>query len=305
MANYLLRRIFSIIPVLFAVSSIVFFIMHFVPGDPVDLILGEKALSVDRARLAHELKLDQPVIAQYGQFLEGLVTGDWGTSIYDDRPVLWLIRSRYGATLLLACVAMFIAVLVAVPAGIIAAVKRHSVWDSLAMLAALIGISVPNFWLGPVLVLIFSVHLGILPIAGRESWFSIILPAVTLGFALAAMLARMTRASMIEEMLSEYVVAARARGVPERSVILKHALKNALNPIVTIVGLQVGTLLAGAIIAEKIFSWPGVGMLLLDSIRRRDYPVVEGCVLIISFSYVIINTMVDCLYKAFDPRVRL
>jgi peptide/nickel transport system permease protein len=173
------------------------------------------------------------------------------------------------------------------------------------MLVALIGISVPNFWLGPVLVLIFSVHFEWFPISGRESWTSIILPAITLGVALAAMLARMTRASMIEELKSEYVIAARAKGISEKRLIFRHALKNALNPIVTIVGLQIGTLLAGTIITEKIFSWPGIGSLLLDSIRSRDYPVVEGCVLVICFAYVIINTLVDCLYKAFDPRVRL
>jgi peptide/nickel transport system permease protein len=305
MTRYLLRRLFSIIPVLFAVATIVFLIIHLIPGDPVDLILGERALPVDRARFAHELKLDQPVVVQYGLFLNGLVTGDWGKSIFNNEPVLDLLKERYGATLVLACAAMFLAVLIAIPSGILAAVKRNSIWDSLAMLVALIGISVPNFWLGPVLVLIFSVHFEWFPISGRESWTSIILPAITLGVALAAMLARMTRASMIEELKSEYIIAARAKGISEKRLIFRHALKNALNPIVTIVGLQIGTLLAGTIITEKIFSWPGIGSLLLDSIRSRDYPVVEGCVLVICFAYVIINTLVDCLYKAFDPRVRL
>jgi len=305
MTHYLLRRFISIIPVLFAVSTIVFFIIHFIPGDPIDLILGERALAADRAQLAHALKLEEPVLVQYGYFLKGLISGEWGTSIFDNRPVLELIKDNYGATVVLACAAMFVAMFIAIPAGIIAAVKRNSIWDSIAMFIALVGISVPNFWLGPVLVLIFSVHVGILPISGRESWTSLILPAITLGTGLAAMLARMTRASMIEELKSEYITVARAKGVSERNVIFKHAFKNALNPIVTIVGLQVGTLLAGTIITEKVFSWPGMGTLLLDSIRRRDYPVVEGCVLIISFAYVIINTMADCLYKAFDPRVRL
>ena len=294
-----------VIPVLFAVSTIVFFMIHIIPGDPVDLIVGERALPADRAQLAHELKLDRPLWVQYSSFMKGLIEGDWGKSIYDDTPVTELIKGRYGATVLLACAAMFIAVLIAIPAGVFAAVKRDSIWDSLAMLVALIGISIPNFWLGPVLILIFSVSLGILPISGYDSWAALILPAVTLGAALAAMLSRMTRASMMSELRAEYITTARAKGVPERRVVLKHAFRNALNPIVTIVGLQVGTLLAGAIITEKIFSWPGIGMLLVDSIRRRDYPVTQGAILVISFAYVIINTAVDCLYKATDPRVKL
>ncbi len=305
MGKYIRRRILWIVPVLFAVSTIVFFLIHMIPGDPVDLIIGEQALPADRAQLAHDLKLDRPIAEQYTDFLKGLVTGNWGKSIFDETPVSELIKERYGATLLLASCAMFVAVLIAIPAGIFAAVKRNSIWDSLAMLVALIGISIPNFWLGPVLILVFSVNLGVLPISGRDSWTSLILPAVTLGAALAAMLSRMTRSSMIDEIKSEYITTARAKGLSERAVIFKHALKNALNPIVTIVGLQVGTLLAGTIITEKIFSWPGIGMLLIDSIRRRDYPVVEGCILVISFAYVIINTTVDCLYKAFDPRVKL
>lgn len=305
MRGYILRRILFIVPVLFAVSTIVFFLIHLVPGDPVDLILGEQALEADRVQLAQELNLNKPVAEQYTIFLKGLVKGDWGVSIFDKRPVLEHLKERYGATLLLAVAAMFVTLLIAIPAGIFAAVKKNSIWDSLTMLVALIGISIPNFWLGPVLILLFSVHLGILPISGRESIASLVLPAITLGTALAAMLSRMTRSSMIDEINREYVTTARAKGASERIVIFRHAFKNALNPIITIVGLQVATLLAGAIITEKIFSWPGLGTLLLDSIRRRDYPVVEGCILFISFAYVVINTTVDCLYKAFDPRIRL
>ncbi len=305
MSGYLFRRILAIIPILFAVSTIVFFLIHFIPGDPVDLIIGEQALPTDRARIAKELNLDKPVVVQYGIFLKGLVSGDWGTSIFNGRSVLENLKNRYPATLLLACAAMFVAVMVAIPLGVLAAIKRYSIWDSLAMFLALIGISVPNFWLGPVLILIFSVYLGLLPIAGGGSLNSLILPAITLGAALAAMLSRMTRSSMIEEIKAEYVTTARAKGLSERKVIFKHAFKNALNPIITIVGLQVATLLAGTIITEKIFSWPGIGTLLLDSIHRRDYPVVQGCILIISFAYVIINMLVDVCYKWFDPRVRL
>lgn len=305
MLVYVIRRAFSIIPVLLAVSTIVFFLIHAIPGDPVDLILGEQALPADRTAMAHELGLDRPVVEQYGSFLKGLVSGDWGTSIFDNRPVIELLKERFAATAMLASAAMFIALIIAIPAGTIAAVRRNSLWDSTAMFLALVGISVPNFWLGPVLILIFSVHLGILPIAGIDSVWSIILPAITLGAALAAMLSRMTRSSMLEELKAEYVTTARAKGLSERSVIFKHAFRNALNPIITIVGLQVGSLMAGTIITEKIFLWPGVGMLLLESIHRRDYPVVQGCILVIAMVYVIINTFTDILYAEVDPRVRL
>ncbi len=303
--RYVIRRIIGLLPVMLAVASIVFFLIHAIPGDPVDLILGERALVADRAQLSQRLHLDEPVAVQYGRFMAGLVRGDLGSSITDARPVASLIAERYGATLLLAVCAMFVAVGIAIPAGVFAAARRGSFWDQAAMLAALTGISVPNFWLGPVLILIFSVHLGWLPIEGRDSISSIILPAITLGAALAAMLSRMTRSSMIDEISKDYVVTARAKGVSERGVIYRHALRNALNPVITIVGLQVGTLLAGAIITEKIFNWPGVGMLLLDSISRRDYPVVQGCILVISFAYVIVNALTDCLYRVADPRVKL
>jgi len=301
----MIRRVVAVLPVLLAVSTIVFFLIHAIPGDPVDLIIGEQALPADREAIAHELGLDRPVIEQYGLFLKGLVSGDWGTSVFDGRKVAELLRERFAATALLATAAMFIALIIAIPAGTVAAIKRNSFWDSAAMFLALVGISVPNFWLGPVLILIFSVHLGVLPIAGIESPISLILPSITLGAALAAMLSRMTRSSMLEELKAEYVTTARAKGLSERRVIFKHAFRNALNPIITIVGLQVGTLMAGTIITEKIFLWPGVGMLLLESIQRRDYPVVQGCILIIAMLYVVINTFTDILYAKVDPRVRL
>lgn len=305
MIVYMIRRVVAVLPVLLAVSTIVFFLIHAIPGDPVDLIIGEQALPADREAIAHELGLDRPVIEQYGLFLKGLVSGDWGTSVFDGRKVAELLRERFAATALLATAAMFIALIIAIPAGTVAAIKRNSFWDSAAMFLALVGISVPNFWLGPVLILIFSVHLGVLPIAGIESPISLILPSITLGAALAAMLSRMTRSSMLEELKAEYVTTARAKGLSERRVIFKHAFRNALNPIITIVGLQVGTLMAGTIITEKIFLWPGVGMLLLESIQRRDYPVVQGCILIIAMLYVVINTFTDILYAKVDPRVRL
>jgi peptide/nickel transport system permease protein len=293
------------IPVLFAVSTIVFFLIHAIPGDPVDLIAGDRALPMDRVMLAHDLHLDEPVYKQYGRFIGGLMSGDWGKSLYDSRPVLSHIKDKFGSTFILALCAMAIAIGIALPAGIISSIRRGSGFDQGAMFLSLIGISVPAFWLGPVLILIFSVKLGVLPISGRESLVSLILPSITLGAALAAMLSRLTRSSMLEEIRREYVTTARAKGLSERSVIFKHALKNALNPIITIIGLQTAALLAGTVITEKIFSWPGVGMLLMDSIGRRDYPLVQGCILVISFAYVIVNTITDCLYSVVDPRVRL
>ncbi|MFH1830216.1 MAG: ABC transporter permease [Pseudomonadota bacterium] len=303
--QYIIKRLLTVIPVLLAVSTIVFFLIHAIPGDPVDLILGEQALAVDKAELMHELQLDEPVAVQYVGFLKGLVTGNWGTSIFDRQSVISHLADRWSATFVLAVCAMGLAIIFAIPIGVFAAIKKGTVWDQGAMLASLVGISVPVFWLGPVFILIFSVHLGILPISGRESLVSLILPSITLGAALAAMLSRLTRSSMIEEIKREYVVTARAKGLSEKKVMFKHALRNALNPVITIIGLQVGTLLAGTIITEKIFNWPGLGSLLLDSISRRDYPVVQGCILVIAFAYVIVNMITDCLYRAVDPRVKL
>ncbi|MFH1654041.1 MAG: ABC transporter permease [Pseudomonadota bacterium] len=305
MISYIIKRLLGIVPVLLAVSTIVFMLIHIIPGDPVDIIIGEQALQADRIALAKDLHLDLPVIEQYGIFLKGFVKGDLGRSIHDRRPVVEHLKERYKATLMLAISAMAIAIMIAIPAGILAAIKRYSLWDSAAMFIALVGISVPSFWLGPVLILVFSVKLNWLPIGGGGSIVSLILPSITLGAALAAMLSRMTRSSMIEELGAEYVTVALAKGLRRIKVIFKHAFRNALNPIITIVGLQIGTLLAGTIITEKIFSWPGIGSLLMDSIYRRDYPLVQGCIIAISFVYVIINALTDCLYKAVDPRVKL
>lgn len=293
------------IPVLFAVASVVFFLIHLIPGDPVDIILGEQALSADRAKLSEDLLLNKPILEQYGHFLKGIVTLDLGKSIYDGTPVMTHIKDKFGATLMLTICAMFVAVAISIPIGVFSAVRKGTALDQFAMFFSLVGISIPNFWLGPVLILIFSVYLGVLPISGRESFLSLILPSITLGAALAAMLSRLTRSSMIEELSREYVTTARAKGLPERVVIYRHALRNALNPVITIVGLQIGALLAGTVITEKIFSWPGIGSLLLDSISRRDYPLVQGTILVICFAYVIVNAITDCLYRVADPRVKI
>lgn len=305
MLQYLIKRLLILIPILFVVTTIVFFLIHLVPGDPVDLILGEQAMNADREVLRQELHLDLPVPQQYAEFMGGLVRGNWGKSLFDHRPVLQHIGDRYLATVELALAALFVSVAIAIPLGIFAALKKYSVYDSASMFLALIGISMPNFWLGPLMILLFSIHLGWLPVAGKEPLSAIILPAVTMGGALAAMLSRITRASMLEVLEKEYVMVARAKGLSESKVVLKHALKNALNPVITIVGLQVGTLLAGAIITEKIFNWPGLGTLLIESIQTRDYPLVQGCILVIAFGYVFINTLTDVLYRVVDPKVRL
>jgi len=303
--RFMSKRFLIALPVLWAVSTIVFFLIHAIPGDPVDIIMGDRALASDRVQLRHDLRLDEPIPEQYLHFMEGIVTGDWGKSIYDKRPVLAHIKERMGATFLLAACAMFIAVAFAIPLGVMAAVRSGSILDQGAMFFALLGISIPNFWLGPVLMLIFSVKLGILPISGRESLMSLILPSLTLGAALSAMLSRITRSSMLEELSKEYVVAALARGLSRSKSIFKHALRNALNPVITIAGLQTAALLAGTVITEKIFNWPGIGMLLLDSIGRRDYPLVQGCILFISFAYVLVNIITDFMYHVADPSVEI
>src|SRR3989338_1489610 len=305
MKRYFFKRFFMLIPILFCVSSLVFFLLHAIPGDPVDFILGEQALPTEREMIRQDLGLDKPILSQYKSYMSGIVHGEWGNSLFDRRKVLAHIEDGYGATVQLALLAMFFAIFLAIPVGVFAALQKYSIRDNLAMFVSLIGISIPNFWLGPLLILLFSVHLGWLPVAGRESFWGIVLPSITLGTAMSALLSRITRASMLEVLEKEYVNTARAKGLSEWRVIWKHALRNALNPVVTIVGLQVGTLLAGAIVTEKIFSWPGIGSLLIESIMRRDYPLVQGCILVIAFTYVAVNMLTDCVYRLVDPRIRL
>lgn len=305
MLNYFCKRLALLLPILFSITTIVFLLIHFIPGDPTDFILGEQALETDRAWLRETLHLNQPIGEQYLAFWRDLGRGEFGHSLFDRRPVMTHIAERYGATLGLAFGALFVAVLLGVPLGIVAALRQYRWTDSVTMLASLLAVSIPNFWLGPLLILLFSVKLGWLPVAGLDNFASFILPCATLGAAMAAILSRMTRSSMLEVLQKKYILTARAKGLSERRVILKHALKNALNPVITIVGLQVGTLLAGAVITEKVFNWPGLGSLLIESIQRRDYPVVQGCVLVIAFSYVVINALTDFCYRLFDPKVRL
>jgi peptide/nickel transport system permease protein len=305
MLRYLVRRLLLTIPVLLGVATLVFALIHFIPGDPAQAILGEGASQEDIAQLRARLGLDRPLIVQYGVFLNGVIRGDLGESLRNGQPVAAQILQRMPATAELAFAAMAVAVLIALPLGIIAAVWRGSAIDYGAMTLSLVGISIPNFWLGPLMAMIFAVQLGWLPVGGRGTPAHLVLPAVTLGAALAAILARMTRASLLEELGEPYVLAARAKGVSLARAVLHHAFRNSLIPIVTILGLQFGVVLTGAVITETIFAWPGIGRLLIQSIGFRDYPTVQGCVLLIAVTYVGVNLLTDLTYGFLDPRIRV
>ena len=304
MLRYLVRRLILTIPVLLGVATLVFALIHLVPGDPAQSMLGDTAPAEDVQRLRARLGLDDPLHVQYGRFLSGIVRGDLGTSFRYGTPVTQEIGSRLFRTLQLAVAAMAVAIACAIPLGILAAVYRGTTVDHLAMTVALAGISMPNFWLGPLLALLFAVLLGWLPVAGTGTFWHIVLPAVTLGAALSAILARMTRASLLEEIRELYVLAARARGASRTRAVLRHAFRNSLIPVVTIIGLQFGAVLTGTIITETIFAWPGVGRLLIQAINFRDYPLVQGCILFISFTYVMMNLLTDLTYGWLDPRIR-
>ena len=305
MMAYTVRRILFLLPILYAVTTLVFFFVHLIPGDPVDAILGEQALVSDRVALRRQLDLDDPIWEQQMRYVDGVLHGDLGHSIVTKEPVTQVLLNRFPATLHLALWAICIALFLAVPLGVMAALKQGSWLDRLGMLGALLGISMPNFWLGPLLALLFAVQLDWFPLAGSELPGSVFLPAVTLGTAMAALTSRLMRSSMLDVLGEDYLRTARSKGLSERRVIGKHALVNALNPVVTIVGLQFGALMAGAIVTEKVFSWPGIGTLLLMAIERRDYPVVQGCILLIAVTYVVINLLTDLLYARLDPRVKL
>jgi ABC-type dipeptide/oligopeptide/nickel transport system permease component len=305
MIRYLIRRLVLTIPVLIGVATLVFSLIHFIPGDPAAAMLGEGATQEEVNQLRERLGLNRPLIVQYASFLEGVLHGDLGVSLRTDQPVTQQILERMPATAELAFASMAVAIVIAVPLGIIAAVWRGTAIDFGAMTLSLVGISIPNFWLGPLLAIIFAVELGWLPVGGRGTLAHLVLPAVTLGAALAAILARMTRASLLEELREPYVLAARAKGVSRTRAVLHHAFRNSLIPIVTILGLQFGVVLTGAVITETIFAWPGIGRLLIQSINFRDYPLVQGCVLLIAVTYVGVNLLTDLTYSFLDPRIRV
>ena len=304
MLHFLLRRLLLTIPVLLGVATLVFSLIHLVPGDPVETMLGESAAPQEIARVRAQLGLDRPLYVQYWAFLKGVGRGDLGVSLRTNEPVARAIATRMPATIELAIAAMCLAVVVAIPLGIIAATGAGTGVDYAATTLALAGISIPNFWLGPLLAIVFAVTLGWLPVSGSGTLAHLVLPAITLGAPLGAVLARMTRASVLEELRELYVLAARARGVSRLRAVLRHAFRNSLIPIVTVLGLQMGAVLTGAVITETIFAWPGVGRLLIQSINFRDYPLVQGCILLIASTYVAMNLLTDLAYGLLDPRIR-
>ena len=300
---YLARRLLSAIATVAGVTVLVFLLIHLIPGDPVERMLGDSARPADRAALRHALGLDAPLWQQFAGYAKGLATLDLGRSLVSDRAVSDLLLERLPATLELAAASLGLAILIAVPLGVMAARRRGTWLDTSAMGFSLVGVSVPNFWLGPMLILVFSLWLGWTPVSGRDGPGSLVLPALTLGTSLAAVLSRMVRSSLLEALDEDYVRTARAKGVAERLVVWRHALRNALLPVVTLLGLQLGALLGGAVITETVFAWPGVGSLLIDAIQGRDYPVVQGCVLLVSLAYVLVNLSTDLLYASIDPRI--
>ena len=304
MRRYLFSRLAQAVPVVFGVVTIVFLLLHFIPGDPVEIMLGESAVAAQKEELRKELRLDRPIAARYLEFLGGLARGDLGVSFRSREPVAREILSRFPATLQLAAASLFVALLIAVPLGILAATRPHSLVDHLSSLLAMLGLSMPNFWLGPLLILVFSIHLGLFPVAGSGTVRHLVLPALTMGSGMAAILMRMLRSSLLEEIRQEYVRTASAKGLSRRAAVLRHALRNSLIPVLTVLGLQFGALLAGSIITETIFSWPGIGRLTIQAIDARDYPLVQGCVLFIALCTVAVNLATDLMYSRLDPRIR-
>ncbi len=303
--NYLIKRLCGAAFVLFGITTLVFLLIHIIPGDPVEVMLGETARPVDREALRHALGLDLPLLQQWWHYLSGIAHFDLGESLHTKRAVNQLLMERLPATVLLSIISMLVAIVIALPLGVLAAVYKGSICDRLAMMTAMLGVSIPNFVMGPILIIIFALWLGWFPVSGNEGASSLVLPALTLGTALAAILSRMVRASMLEVLQEDYIRAARARGLGEVRVLVIHALRNAALPVITILGMQFGALLAGAVITETIFAWPGIGQLMIESIQKRDYPVVQACVLLISVTYVFVNLLTDLFYTRLDPRVKL
>jgi peptide/nickel transport system permease protein len=298
------RRLLYMIPVVWLVTSVVFFLIHLVPGDPIQAILGEGAAGADLAAARHAYGLDLPLPQQYMHYWLGVLHGDLGSSLRLNQPVSSLIAQAYPATLILALAALFIAIFLSIPAGVHSATHRNQFSDRVLGFISLLGLSIPNFALGPVLILIVAIQFDLLPVSGWGSWRNLVLPAFTMGASLAAILTRMVRTSMLEELSQDYIRTARAKGLSERRVVYRHALRNALIPVVTVLGLQFGALLAGAIVTETIFSWPGVGRLTLNAIGNRDYALVQGCLLSIGLTYLAVNLFTDLVYSVLNPRIR-
>jgi peptide/nickel transport system permease protein len=305
MIKYLARRLLSIVPVALGVATLTFAIIHLVPGDPVVAMLGDTATPADVQGMRRQLGLDRPLLAQYTAYLAGLAIGDMGESISYRKPVSRIVSERFPATIELAAAGMLVALLIAFPLGVVAGANPGGAADMGAMGFAILGISIPHIYLGPLLMILFSLDLRWLPLTGRGGFAHLVLPAVTLGTALAAIIARMLRQSLIVVRGSDYMRTALGKGLSARAAILRHGLKNAMTSVITIVGLQMGSLLSGTLITEMIFSWPGLGRLLIGAIGARDYPLVEGCVLTFAMTYVVVNLATDLVYALVDPRVRI
>lgn len=307
MTSYILRRLLATVPILLGVATIVFALMFIVPGDPARMLMGQHGDERTLAALRHEMGLDRPMYVQYARFIGRLMKGDLGMSYRQKRPVAEIIRDRFPATAKLAAAAMLIAILAGVGAGILAAMHRNTTWDWLIMVLSLSGISMPVFWLGMMLMLVFASGLGWLPVGGygrAGDLRHIALPALSLAAISVGYIARMMRSSMLEVIGKDYIRTARAKGLPERVVILGHALRNAFIPVITVIGIDFAALLGGAVATETVFSWPGLGRAVVDAIRMRDLPVVEGCVIFLAFVFVVINLLVDLSYAWLDPRIR-
>jgi peptide/nickel transport system permease protein len=300
----LITRVAYTLPVVWLVVSVVFLLIHLVPGDPIQQMLGEGAASADLAAARHQYGLDLPLGQQYLNYWRGVLHGNLGQSLRFQQDVGSLIAVRYPFTLQLTLAALVVAILLSIPAGVHSATHRNRWSDRTLSFVSLLGLSFPNFALGPVLILFFAIGLGILPVSGSGSLAHLVLPAITMGGSLAAILTRMVRTAMLEELGQDYVRTARAKGLSERTVVYKHALRNAMIPIITVLGLQFGALLAGAIVTETIFSWPGIGRLTIQAISNRDYYLVQGCILVIGLTYIGVNFLTDLLYSAVNPRIR-
>lgn len=305
MIRFILKKFLFTIIMLWGVSTITFLLIHLVPGDPIHSILRENAQSSDVENLRRKMELDLPISVQYKNFILRIIKGDFGKSIATGKNVSEEIRNHFFATFELALGSLFISIVISLPLGFLSAYKEGSLIDRLSTGFSMFGLAVPNFWLGPLLIIFFSIKLRLFPVSGRNDFFSLVLPSITLGVYFSAFLMKITKISVLEELSEGWVSTARAKGLKESQVIINHVLRNSLIPIVTIIGLQAGSLLTGAIITEKIFSWPGIGTLLIKSISRRDYPLVQGVVLFISFLYIFINFLTDILYSIIDPRIRI
>lgn len=304
MIKYILNRLLMLIPVIIGVTFLVFFIISLTPGDVAAMIIGDGATQEAIQELRTEMGLNDPLIVQYGRYMKDLVTGNMGESYATGKAVSSEVASRFPNTFKLTILSILVSIIISIPIGVVSATRQYSIFDSLGMVLALIGISMPSFWLGLILIIVFALNLGWFPSGGAEGFTSVILPAITLGVASTASITRTTRSSMLEVIRQDYIRTAKAKGVSNRKVIKKHALKNALIPAITVIGLEFGVMLGGAILTETVFSWPGIGRLMVESIQRKDTPMVLGCIITFSVCFSIVNLVIDILYAYIDPRIK-